>query len=442
MVAAFEMLDGGSAETEDVASRVQEIAAIHEELSADEIRRDVNEDRAVSGFPEVASVEAIEEELKRRRQEVCDGIMATMNRLPTGVLVVAMNEAVDRATSGGATPAPHLLDMLVDAYEVGVQDFLEKEAANVRRLIDAARRAAPQGREAVGQAIAGIDRVARNWDRVAQPIQLSAKTKGLAHEASRQLAFEVRQLAVDLFNRHDLVHESKRLTDLLGDVFAEVPDVAEQTQADASAIESILKAREARAREITYSAEVGAFVKNTLSISPAGVTWKGQTYPLDQITTVRWGGIRRSVNGIPTGTTYTVAFGDSRLEEVVQLRRQEVYSAFIEKLWRAVGARLATELVTQLKANHQMQFGEALIGDAYVVLKKHKWIGSEPVRCKWQQVHIWDQDGSFFIGASADKNTYAAVSYINVPNAHVLEYVIRVGFKQGIERLSDILKQD
>src|SRR3546814_11568243 len=76
--------------------------------------------------------------------------------------------------------------------------------------------------------------------------------------------------------------------------------------------------------------------KDTLSISPDGISWKGQSFSLDSITRVRWGGVRHSVNGVPTGTTYTIAFGDKRSEAVVELKKEDIYSKFIEKLWRAV----------------------------------------------------------------------------------------------------------
>src|SRR3546814_5902743 len=74
--------------------------------------------------------------------------------------------------------------------------------------------------------------------------------------------------------------------------------------------------RDEWAHEITYRAEIGVMFKDTLSISPDGISWKGQSFSLDSITRVRWGGVRHSVNGVPTGTTYTIAFGDKRSEEI------------------------------------------------------------------------------------------------------------------------------
>jgi len=441
LVAAFETLDGVAGST-DAADFLHEIAVLVDEVAIEEIRRDINEDRLVSGFPEVRS-EQVEAELAERRRQMRDTVKDTLNRLPTTLLVRLMTEAVDRGTEGGESHAPQLLDELVDSYEVEAHEFLQKEAENVRKLVEAARAAAGGNQRVVGHVIEKIESVARNWDAVAQPIQRSAKARGMYHGPSNKLAFQIRDLAIDLFNEHNMAAESRRLTALLQDVFAEVPQLAERVGQDAHALESIIKGRDEWAREITYQADLGFIAKSTLSISPAGLCWKNRTYPLDRITRVRWGGVKRSVNGIPTGTTYTLAFGDEDSETVVELRREEVYSKFVEKLWRAVCVRLVMQLATTLKSGSQVSVGDAVVRDECVILKKHKWLGSdERVRCGWRQVQVWTADGSFVIGAKDDKKTYAALSYIHVPNVHVVEHLIRLGFEKGVDNLSDVLQDE
>jgi hypothetical protein len=84
-----------------------------------------------------------------------------------------------------------------------------------------------------------------------------------------------------------------------------------------------------------------------------------------------------------------------------------------------------------------------LIDDEGVVLIKHKFIGEdERIYCNWCQTHVWSADGSFFIGAQDDKKTFVVLSYIYEPNVHVLEHVIRMGFKKGVRKLSDILQSE
>lgn len=448
LAAAFEAVDGEH-DADDLAEFIMETAYLAEELSPEDVLRDLNEDRAVSGFPEVRALDQIEAELNERKRYYRIAIKDALDRLPPMTLIQVMTEAVDGVTSGGEDHAPGLVDDLVDSYEVETQGILQKEAENVHKLIKVAREHADSGEAAVKPYVDKLDVVARNWDKIAQPIQLSSKARGIDHEASRHLAYEIRSLAIDLFNKHDMLAQSQRLTGLIQELFSEVPEIADRVEEDADALADIFQQRQqavARkdewAREITYRAEVGVMFKDTLSISPQGVSWKGQNFPLDSITRVRWGGVSHSVNGIPTGTTYTIAFGNRSSEAVVELKKQDIYSTFIDKLWRAVCVRLLTEMLEALKDGRDLHFGDALLHDDGITLVKRKFLGSnEKVRCSWGQVHVWSADGSFCIGAKDDKKVNAGISYIHGANTHVLEQAIRMGFKKpGMRRLSELLQ--
>jgi hypothetical protein len=238
----------------------------------------------VSGFPEVRALDQIEAELTERKRYYRGAIKDALDRLPPMTLIQVMTETVDGVTSGGEDHAPGLIDDLVDSYEVETQGILQKEAENVHKLIKAARDHAGSGEAAVKPYVDKLDAVARNWDKIAQPIQLSSKARGIDHEASRDLAYEIRSLAIDLFNKHDMLAQSQRLTGLIQELFSEVPEIADRVEEDADALADIFQQRKQAAarqdewaREITYRAEIGVMFKDTLSISPQGVSWKGRT---------------------------------------------------------------------------------------------------------------------------------------------------------------------
>lgn len=444
LAAAFETVDDQH-DAEDVASFIQEIAYLAEDLDLDEVLRDINEDRSVSGFPEVRSLDQIEAEIAERKRYYRGAVKGALDRMLPAQLVQVMTDAVDGATAGGEDHAPGLIDDLVDSYEVETQEFLQKEAENVHKLIKAVRDLVGSGEAGAKPYVDKLDAVARNWDKIAQPIQLSAKARGIDHESSEVLAYAIRDLAIELYNKHGMLGLSQQLTALGQELFNELPEVSERLGEDATTLDEISenKARtEAQEREwersITHSVDIGAIFKDTFSISAAGITWKGQRYPLGSITRIRWGGVRHSTNGIPTGTTYTIAFGDQRSEAVVELRKEATYSTLTDKLWRAVCLRLIGELVEALKAGDSLRFGDAVICDDHVILQKHKVFGrDEAVRRGWGDVHVWSADGSFFIGAKNDKKTYVGLSYILSPNTHILEPVIRTAFKHSGNRLSD-----
>lgn len=399
MAAAFDGVDDQDG-PEDIADFIQEMADLVDDLSVDDILRDINEDRTVSGFPEIRGTDQIESELAERKRYFRNAIKDALNRISSSALVAVMTEAVNSTTGSGEYQAPELIDDLVDSYEVEAQGFFQKEAENIYKLIQATRDSAKSGEGVIKPLIDKLEIVARNWDKVAQPIQLSAKARGIEHRPGNELAFSIRSLGIDLFNEHDMLTQSKRIMNLLQELFSELPELTERVKQDAKALDNISqnhKQAEAQqnewAREITYRTEIGLVFKHTLGISPEGVVWKDKHYPLEAVTRVRWGSVRHSVNGIPTGTSFTLAFGDNRSEAVVELQQEDVYSTFIDKLRRAVCVRLLIELVEELKVGEPISVGEAVVRDDGITLTKHKVLGAgERIQYNWYQVHIWSAE--------------------------------------------------
>ena len=443
LLGVLERLDGCGTAL-DLSEFLQEIAVLVDDITLNEVLRDVNEDRAISGFPEVKSTDHVESDLADRKRGFRNTIKAKLNDLPSSLLIDTVTLMVRQSTGNGTRHAPQLIDELVDSYELEVQGFLQTEAENVKKLVGAARASAEAGPAVLDPLIAKLEQVVANWDRVTQAIQLCAKARGTQHAASQEVAESIRSLSVDLFNQHNHLDQTQRLTGLLQKRFLNMPEMSEQLEKDVQTLTDIEKQREASAEQdrewaqsITYRAELGVVFKDELMISPEGLVWKGERFPLRDVTRVRWGGVRHSTNGVPTGSTYTIGFGDHRSEAVVQTRKAEVYSAFTERLWRAVCIRLTIEMIETLKGGKTLAFGDGIVQDDGVTLVKHKFLAREHVFCDWSQVHVWSVGGLFYIGKKEDKKTYSTMSYINVENVHILEQCIRLGFKKGIARLSD-----
>ena len=442
LATAFEAVDGNDS-SEYVAEFIQEMAYLADDLSAEQVLRDINEDRLVSSFPEITRIDQIEAELSERKRYYCNAIKDALDKLPSASLVDTMITAVDGITNGGEDHAPKLIDDLVDSYAVKTKGFLQKEAGSVEKLIKAARDSAKSGENVVKPIVDKLVVVARNWDMIAQPIQLSAKARSKNHKPSREIANSIRNLAVDLFNEYGMLNQSQRLTALTQELFAELPEFVELVDEDAEVLSDIFQnwkqaesQKDEWARDITYRAEVGYIFKGVLSISPDGVAWKNQRFTLDAVTRVRWGGVRSG-----TDIAYILAFGDNQSEAVVELKKESIYSTFLEKLLKAVASRLCMELLKTLQAGNEVLFSEATIRDDGVTLTKHKFFGAnERICCTWGQVHVWNADGTFYIEAKKDKKTYVGLSYMHVSNTYFLEQAIRTALnKPGTQRLSDLL---
>jgi hypothetical protein len=243
MASAFEAVSSNHSAA-DVAAFVEQFARQVDELDAEVVLRSVNEDRAISGFPEVKGAELVQEEIAQRKRSYRNAVKEALNQLPPNDLIGAMTRVLESTTANGTRHAPELIDELVDSYAVETQQFLQQEAENAEKLIGAARSSASKGDAGVKSIIDQLERVLRNWDKVAQPLQLSFKARGIEHNASKTLAYKVRSLAVDFFNEHDNLSQSRRLTQLLKELFSEVPEIVDLVDEDAKALGDISARRE------------------------------------------------------------------------------------------------------------------------------------------------------------------------------------------------------
>lgn len=430
-------------DAEDLVEFIIDFAHLVDDLDANEIMRDINEDRVVSGFPEIQSLLQIEKELGERRRCYRDTVKDCLNRFSSKKLIQIMTDILEATTHGGEKHAPSLVNDLVDSYESETQAALEVEAENIRKLLAATEAAASSGESAVKPIVEKLVIVARNWDDIAQPIQLSNQARGIDHNPSTEVASEIRNLAVNLNNEHGMLEQAQRLTNLSQELFKELPEMSERLDNDAGALANIAEAR-AQAeknkaqweRDIAYQADIGIFFKKKLRISSSGIFWEGRNYPLETITRVRWGGVRHS-----TGIGFTVAFGDDNSEAVVQLSNEGMFNVFVGKLWRAVGIRLISEMLKALKYGEFLHFDRVAVHDKGILLEKHRLIReNEFIDCSWSRVHVWTADGAFCIGARDEEKIYSKISYIDVANTHLLEQIIRMKLKKAGDRLSDLVK--
>lgn len=560
MAAAFELVD---AETpcSDLANLIVAFAERVDSLSPEDIMRDINGDRLISGFQGVTQPEHVESVLVERKRDYRDSIRdGLLERLAHESIFQTMTLAADRATQGGHTHGPQLIHDVVDAYEVKIQVLLDDEGRTLEQCISLVRERLQTGGKGVDAIIDKLESVARNWDRFAQPIQLSYMARGKDHHQSVELARAMRNLSVDLYVDHDLLSQTSRITDLLKELFAELPhmlallaeddealaeirarktvedevsalrlqakqgkkldfdklvealdqwdeetrpirereqsnskeyapseqlarelrsfsidvfnehglledatrlsvfflgffstkgmsDIAKRFAKDRADLADIEKKRgddkarnEKWEQEIAFSAEWGTFIKHKLRLSPAGVDWDSQHFPLDQISRVQWGSVRHSINGVPTGTTCHITIGTEESYGVIELKNDRIYSEFVDKLWRAAGVPILIRLLEGLKKGQEFNFGNATVKDEGIVLSRsHFFKAPDRIPYTWSQVQVYTQNGAFVVESKTDKKARVELSYIHAPNAHVLDHAIRTAFKNNANKLSELL---
>ncbi len=72
-------------------------------------------------------------------------------------------------------------------------------------------------------------------------------------------------------------------------------------------------------------------------------------------------------------------------------------------------------------------------------MKKKSFLSSEAAYRRWNQVRYYSSNGSLFVVDKDDQKVAGSMSFMEVPNVHVLEAIIRLSFKKWKGRLSGLL---
>jgi hypothetical protein len=111
----------------------------------------------------------------------------------------------------------------------------------VTALIVKASNSAASGEAAIAPFLERLEQVARNWRSVAAPIQITMTARGQFHGPTRQLAGEIREFSVYLYNQYHWLSPIERLNKLLLREFASVLENRERIDSDAQWIEAQLR---------------------------------------------------------------------------------------------------------------------------------------------------------------------------------------------------------
>lgn len=243
---------------DDVTEWILEIARVFEKVKAEEVLMILNQERKISGLTEIRDLSVITAEIQNRRRYYQQVIRSALENLfvedRAKAVLTAVKVAEDPFTVVGSTFLmkdsavgdhwPILIEDLVEVYEVGVQGFLDRVEENIELLNQRIRKAADAKNtdNIVTPIVSKFIRTIKDWDAIAQPIQISRERQGLPHEESLRVGKDARQLAIYLYNEHDKLESSRQLIGILKDVFAEIPELAEQLAEDAEALDKIATA--------------------------------------------------------------------------------------------------------------------------------------------------------------------------------------------------------
>ena len=224
----------------DWAEQILALVKATDEFDAGSLIAVINEDRTLADFPPIQSEEVVENDLSTRVRLFRDVIRASLDRMGTAQMLRVMLKVVDVATDSGEHRAPELMDELIDAYGLDARSFLEKEADNVTKLVEAAKAVCAQP-ATLKPLLDNLEKVVANWTQVAKPIQMSMKSRGLVHDLSSRVGYTIRGLVLELVGEADDIDSAQRVTNMLGKYFAQFPEFADRVSEDVGQLEDIAR---------------------------------------------------------------------------------------------------------------------------------------------------------------------------------------------------------
>jgi hypothetical protein len=211
---------------------IVDLGRTSDRLDSTEVVRCINEDRAIAQIPGVKINEAVEAELAQRQKYYQETIVARLDSLDASMLCDVVTKAVASATSNGSQSAPSVVDEVAALYEAKAAAALDKGATAVRHVLKELPATSICEEAVVAGCVDQLGPILRSWGRVAKPVQLAMKARGQRHALSHELVAEVRQAAGDMWDRQPMIVVAKRITELLSEVFSDLPDWTERLDGD------------------------------------------------------------------------------------------------------------------------------------------------------------------------------------------------------------------
>lgn len=257
---------------------IAEIADEFDKISAEDLYDQINKEREAAGFPAVADISVVSNEIEEHRASIASRLSESMRRFNGDTFIDVTTEIIESTTDIGDRAALTLVVDIIDAYEVDIQDQMTQAANAVEEMIDSIRSLLDAGRPEtdINTSVSRLIDAVEHWDRYAQPIQVCRKSQGLRHDDSFGMAGKVRSLAIDLHNKYSMTGLSKRISDMMSKVFDEVVEIAEMASKDSKTLADITKKQQGDlARFSKYKFNASSFTYDNTTIMLKDITSVG-----------------------------------------------------------------------------------------------------------------------------------------------------------------------
>lgn len=422
-----------------------DIAVLYSKINPNTLLNAINEDRAVSGFPEITDTSSILEELDIIRTQSMQTIEGILNKRPLQAQNKIMLSILNKEQKhSGALDL--VQDYIEKIYAMSVQKEMGELKSGLMDHIEKIKTTAKRKNVTVSQVGTLVDKFLidlTEFDTIMQPMQVSTQNRGLEHSDSREMARETRSLAIYLSNTLDDLSLSEKIVRVGKKLFAEVGSADQAFQED---IDTLFRIKE---NQKEHDASITCTVHNSyswdnraLSISPKGVTYGNTKIKLEDITWIRYGTTIK-LNTWTTDVDTYVGLGDDENVLRITWLTEKDFKTFTTCLWKAVGPRIIMNMVDQLALGNSLY---GIIYDNKVKLaKQDDWGPTEIKFFKLSDIRVGVAAGHMIISAKSDPKFKVDLSFQDADNVQALYLLLDAFLSRGgnsISKAFDVTPQD
>lgn len=428
--------------TKNLENAIFTLARSYESIKPETVMNIINEDRTISGFPEVTDLSVIQEELTELKNNAIHVLQQAISSLSLETANKIMLHLMERAQKEKSTYS--LLDDVIDQVYVMIvqkdKDSIESKVIEAIKKLEDAMDKKATSKTTLNKLADELLEELETFDNIMQPIQLSTQKRGLEHDITREIAHKVEDLTVTIIKKTRDFALAEKIMKRTKELFVEVGSVNESLSMGLDAINKIQQDDKAFEESIKYKYTKNSFWggSTTLSLDSKHIVYGDTKYNTDDITHIRYGTTKRYQNGVYMGTDTFVGFGTDETDTRITMLSEDEFFKFIDCLMKAVGIRIIQAMVDQLAR------GKSLYGfiydDKVKLAKDNAFAPTEFKTFKWSDVMAGMQSGFLIIMAKSDTKYKVTLGLQDVENAPLLGLMLDRFLKLGEKKITEAFK--
>ena len=189
------------------------------ELTPRALTEIINDCRRIAKMAEAIESD-VSIELSKKRERIRSIISEKLQLLQESEYIELVTLFAEKYIANDEYNDSGIISDIIDQYEIWAKSIMESKEEKIRECIDIIKKLDNDSK--MKQAVSSLIALIKEWDVYAQPLQVTFASRGIEDRNSRDIAIDIRDLAIYLHNKKGKTALSIEITEVLKLHFAEV----------------------------------------------------------------------------------------------------------------------------------------------------------------------------------------------------------------------------